>query len=348
MSVHPVESLSAFLDEELSPTERRDVAAHLAACAACARHLQELAAVDALARDLPPADAPAGYLEALPGRVRQRLRADRPASARAPWVWPLAAGIALAVLAPLVLRQQRSPERPLPEPAPAAREEAAAPATAAPQPRPAASDAPAVAPQKSLALAPRRQAGPAAPPPAATAPAPAQDAFAPPPAAYATSEQDRRTQRANAAEARVAAGATAAAPAEPELELKAARDEGRADAPDAAAGRIGAASSLKKEDAPGREERAFRALAALALSTAGQARHARGAWLRFLADHPHTSRRDEVLVRVVEASVAAFRDGADPGDRVRAERDAAAYLSQPDAPQKARVQAALRRLDDRR
>jgi len=107
MSAHPVESLSALLDEELDDAERRVVEAHLAACPSCARHLRELAAVDALARDLPPAGAPDGYLETLPGRVRRRIRADRPASAR-PWVWPLAAGLALAVLAPIVLLQQRA------------------------------------------------------------------------------------------------------------------------------------------------------------------------------------------------------------------------------------------------
>ena len=40
--------------------------------------------------------------------------------------------------------------------------------------------------------------------------------------------------------------------------------------------------------------------------------------------------------------------GAIRADRVRAQQDAAAYLSQPDAPQKARVRAALRRLDEPR
>jgi hypothetical protein len=350
VSAHPVESLSAFLDEELAPAERRDVATHLAACASCARHLQELAAVDALARDLPPVDAPAGYLEALPGRVRQRIRADRPASVRAPWVWPLAAGIALAVLAPLVLRQQRPLERPLPERAPLAREEAAAPVTTAgPAPRPAASDAPAVAPQKSLAR--RRQAAPAAPPPPATAPAaPAQDAFAPPPAAYATSEQDRRAPRANAAEARVTAGTTADAAAEPELELKTARDEGRADAPDTAAGRIGAASSLEKaKDEAVRqragEEQAFQEAASVPAASVDEARRARDAWRRFVAGHPAGPRADEGRVRFVEAAVAVFRLTRDERDRAIAEREGRAYLKSPGAPQTARVEAALRRLD---
>ena len=127
MNAHPVESLSAFLDDELADVERRGVDAHLAACPSCARHLSELAAVDALARDLPPAGAPDGYLEALPGRVRRRIRADRPAVAR-PWVWPLAAGLALAVLAPIVLLQQRARYSP---PADRAAEEAVPPAAPA-------------------------------------------------------------------------------------------------------------------------------------------------------------------------------------------------------------------------
>ena len=90
MSAHPLESLSAFLDDELGTAERRDVEAHLAACPSCARHLGELAAVDALARGLPPAGAPDGYLEALPGRVRaahprrSSARPRRPGSGR----WP--------------------------------------------------------------------------------------------------------------------------------------------------------------------------------------------------------------------------------------------------------------------
>jgi len=62
MSPHPVESLSAFLDDELEDAERRGVEAHLAGCPSCARHLRELSAVDALARGIPPAAAPDGYL----------------------------------------------------------------------------------------------------------------------------------------------------------------------------------------------------------------------------------------------------------------------------------------------
>src|SRR5688500_13298052 len=132
MTGHPQELLSALLDGELDATQRRDVETHLAGCPSCARHLEELKAVDVLARGLPPVAVPDGYLDALPGRVRARIRADRsPSAARAPWVWPLAAGLALAVLAPLVLREGPSPT---PTPVPALQEKPAQSADAiAPQ-----------------------------------------------------------------------------------------------------------------------------------------------------------------------------------------------------------------------
>ena len=107
MSAHVLDRLSLYLDGELAAAARTEVEAHLQGCSACARHLEELAAVDAAARDL-PVPAPPGYFDSLPARVRARLPAPR---RRAPpvWVWAAAAGLALAALAPVLLRQTTSP-----------------------------------------------------------------------------------------------------------------------------------------------------------------------------------------------------------------------------------------------
>ena len=49
---HPHDRLSAFLDGELPAPERAEVEGHLRTCAECARALEDLAAVDAMARSL--------------------------------------------------------------------------------------------------------------------------------------------------------------------------------------------------------------------------------------------------------------------------------------------------------
>ena len=93
MSGHPGERLSAFLDGELPAADRAQVEVHLRECAACARELEELAAVDAFAREL-PVEAPAGYFEVLPSRVRARVR--RPARIPRLAVWAAAGGAGAA------------------------------------------------------------------------------------------------------------------------------------------------------------------------------------------------------------------------------------------------------------
>jgi putative zinc finger protein len=57
------ELLSALLDEALSPSERQAVEAHLTACADCQRELAELRETVALLNRLPPAHAPAGFVD---------------------------------------------------------------------------------------------------------------------------------------------------------------------------------------------------------------------------------------------------------------------------------------------
>jgi hypothetical protein len=111
VSAHVQERLSVYLDGELPQTERAEVDAHLRGCAACARHLEELAAVDAAARDL-PVPAPPGYFDSLPARVAARLPAPRTTRRPQPqtWVWAAAAAaLALAVLTPLTVRRTTLP-----------------------------------------------------------------------------------------------------------------------------------------------------------------------------------------------------------------------------------------------
>jgi hypothetical protein len=103
--VHPGEKLSAYLDDELAPAERAAVDVHLGECAACAQMLEELAAVDSFSRTL-AAQAPEGYFDAFPGRVRERLAARRPRRLPA-WTWAAAAAVLLAVVTPLTLLDQR-------------------------------------------------------------------------------------------------------------------------------------------------------------------------------------------------------------------------------------------------
>lgn len=182
MSDHPLDQLSAFLDGELAPDARASVETHLRQCAACALHLEELAAVDTLARSV-PAEAPAGYFQALPGRVVQRLP-PRAARARAipVWTWALAAGLIVAVAGPLVLQQHRASE---PVHAPAEAPFAAVPQASTPE-QPARRPAPetAAGPAATLARVPLQSApgrgdAPMAPPRGADARRPEGFASAP-------------------------------------------------------------------------------------------------------------------------------------------------------------------------
>lgn len=352
MSAHPLEALSALLDGELPPDERRAVETHLAACPSCARHLRELGAVDALARDLPAAAAPDGYMETLPGRVRRRIRADRPRAARAPWVWPLAAGLALAVLAPIVL-QQRDAVRQAPAPeakvpaAPAAREKTLesgkADADAADS---AEAEAPPATRPAARAGALRRQPAPPAQAPGEAREA--QDAFAPPPAAY--------TQEPAAPPAHANAAAGAPLPPAAVAETAAAeRDEERARVAGGLAGRTDAPTELKKAEgarvAAAQPKRAtdpesdFRDAASVPASGLEDARRARDAWRRFVALHPSGPRADEGRVRLIESAVMVYRLTRDASDRAMAEREGRAYLAAAAPPQAERVREALRGLD---
>ncbi len=112
MTAHERERLAAWLDDELEPAERAEVEAHLAACEECAALLGDMEGVDALARAV-RVEAPAGYFETLPGRVRARIESAPHAAAALPpgpvrwrvpvWTWAAAAALVLAVVTPLTL-----------------------------------------------------------------------------------------------------------------------------------------------------------------------------------------------------------------------------------------------------
>ena len=69
---HEHERLSAWLDGELPGAEAAAVEAHVAACAECAAHAAEMAAVDERFRES-PAEAPPGYFDTFATRVRARV-----------------------------------------------------------------------------------------------------------------------------------------------------------------------------------------------------------------------------------------------------------------------------------
>jgi anti-sigma factor RsiW len=73
---HLDDVLSAYLDDELAPSERVDVEAHLSTCAECRSDLEAEAEVRLLVRDLPAVDPPFGFYE--------RILRDGPGVGRAP------------------------------------------------------------------------------------------------------------------------------------------------------------------------------------------------------------------------------------------------------------------------
>jgi hypothetical protein len=114
MTSHVQEHLSAFMDGALSASEQAAVQEHLRLCSACTRLLEELSVVDEAARAL-PVDAPAGYFDTFAGRVRRRLEDEHRAPKARPmprWALALAAGLLLAVVTPLTVRQLHRPQPP--------------------------------------------------------------------------------------------------------------------------------------------------------------------------------------------------------------------------------------------
>lgn len=341
MGPHVTDRLSAYLDGELPVSERDGVEVHLDGCADCARHLEELRAVDGVARRL-PLGVPDGYFAAFPERVRARLARQRPRPRVGPaWLAAAAAAVVLAALAPRLWLDARRARIAPPAPAPAAQE---VPATLIAEERDKIAAAPAPEARREVAQSrpgPRRaveapRATPAAPPAAAAPAAPAGGrSDAPTMAADETqalryaeapAEDAARPAQRNEAATNVAAAETKEQIARAERDLSSERLKGAV---------AGAAA--------GPDPR-FEALLRRAASSADEARKLREAWRAYAREAREGARADEARVRAVEAGVEAWRRGGDAADRARAERDARSYLERPDARQAARVRAVLESL----
>jgi anti-sigma factor RsiW len=353
MDPHVTLQLSALMDGELDARERDLVEGHLRACPACARHLEELRAVDKAAREL-PVHAPDGYFEAFPERLRARLERGRTGRrGLAPsWALAAAAAVALAVFTPRLLRDSRPPARAGLEgpPATAAPGTAATPpATAAPMPavKPAA-PAPAEAARKESAnrmaeaTVPRDEHA-QRPAPSAGARAkrdqPSQS-YAPPPPPQAR-EADRVQTLADAATPAEERDAPAAPVLKAEAETAGAAEEQKARR-DPAVGGVAAAPG--RAAATGPKDGPFALLRQRTASSAEEARALREAWRAYARQHGGGPHADDARVGVVEAGALAWRLGGVEADRVQAQEDARAYLDRPDARQAARVRQALESL----
>jgi len=365
MSGHERERLSAYLDGELDPADRAAIEAHLTGCAECRGVLAELAAVDVAARAL-PAEAPPGYFESLPARVRGRIEA---AGARWPaarwrlpaWTWAAAAALILAVITPITLWHPRArvASSPAAGPPREAVETYAAPPPTPQRPAavPAAPEAPAPgraggmasretpAKERKAELEEARRSIPVASaplepvsPPETAAPPESVGVLAPTPrpaeAASAPFAAEGAVADRSASTAEVQALGGAAAPPRPDT-AKAMRPAG-----------VGARAARESAPAPPSTEptdaeQAYRALAAERPHEGEGWRRLREAWRAFARTHASHPLGDEARVRVVETGVEAWRVGADPADLARVREDAAAYLSRRDAAQAARVRALL-------
>jgi hypothetical protein len=84
--------------------------------------------------------------------------------------------------------------------------------------------------------------------------------------------------------------------------------------------------------------RLFRRLDATRPTSAEEWRRLRDDWRAFAAAHPEGRRADEARVRAIEAACQAWLASGDERDEEAFRRDAAAYMSAPDAQQKPRVE----------
>jgi hypothetical protein len=360
MTPHVRARLSAYLDGELPVAERSAVDQHLRACAACARRLEDLAALDAAARAL-PLEAPPDYFERLPARIRGRLERKPQQTWRPPaWTWAVAAGLLLAIVTPATLlrratappaaggrpleTQERLPDT-VPPPPSLRQDEPAAPKRV----EDLAAGSPSVAPRQE-----RDSAAPAAPPAKLARPTPA-------PAGGDTRlrEQEPSTAEREDADAPMA-GFAQPAPTPGGAETTPAKDE---------AGRLAAEKPLAppRSGAPGARRRdavmvpaparAAQWAAAAEACSAGmlakgapgslaQARALREGWRACLRDFPAATGADAVRVRMIEAGVDVYRRGGDAADLEQVRVDAAEYLARADAGESERVRALLRELDE--
>jgi anti-sigma factor RsiW len=94
--------IDVYLDGELADVDRLEMAAHVAACAGCARQLQELDGLRALLRAATPTETSLEHRQALEGRIRARLEAE-PSRGGMRHLWlaiPATAAAAVGLFAP--------------------------------------------------------------------------------------------------------------------------------------------------------------------------------------------------------------------------------------------------------
>jgi hypothetical protein len=368
VSGHVVERLSPFLDGEVQETERREIQSHLEGCADCAAYLADLAAVDAVARGLDVV-APAGYFEALPGRVRQRLRGRQPR--RLPvWGWAAAAALLIAVLLPK-LSYVPSP----PQPAPTLRAPAAPAPTSggaarelAPQPV----TGPMATPPPSRVLEEARPATKRAPraeePPAFSggvkSSAPSAPARRDEPRPGGTLARDAEKTEAVRAPMQdrgyVTPPATAAVPPattppEPEARVAAESEEQKLQKPSpseesAPRAATGAVSRERRKQAF--EEKGLAdandedAAGSSAPRSVPEARALRERARERARRHPGGAEGDAARLQIVEAGARAYELEGDPRDLEILRQDAEAYLQRRDARHPDRVRDLLRSLGE--
>ena len=380
MSGHPGELLSAFLDGELSAADQAAVEGHLRECAACAQELEELAAVDAFAREL-PVPAPAGYFEELPGRVRSRVRRPARVPRLAVWAAAAAAAVMAVTVTPLLMQRERSVTAPAAQSAPHVPATGAAPPSTIPPAEAGFVDAGATPDRVLPAPQPKREAqgrllerdredkpsafqappAPVAPP---ALPRPAEEALR-----KTNAGVSGLAARREAEPATVPPAAAAAAPAEDRVaagpattkatetgEVAGALSESARAHPTADAQKERAAPPPERKLAAGggafahpddralMTDKRYRALLARNATSAAQARALRDAWELFARDVPTDAHADEARVRAVEAGVLAWKLGHDPADLATARARGRAYLEAESAPQGARMRALVESL----
>jgi anti-sigma factor RsiW len=99
---HPTESISAYLDGELSGDERAELMAHLSSCGRCAADLQGIQRVRAAVRSLPLVEVPDGLFGDLshdPDVIPLRRQ-------KSVWMGAAAAVIALVIAVAALLTPQ--------------------------------------------------------------------------------------------------------------------------------------------------------------------------------------------------------------------------------------------------
>ena len=366
MSGHVLERLSPFLDGEVEEAERREILAHLESCPECAAYLADLAAIDSVARRI-GVEAPPGYFDALPGRIRQRVRGRSPR--RVP-VWGLAAAAALllAVLLPKLSYQPVVPPPP-PAAAPAARAPLAPPPSRLAEPRAGAPEpaqdlssklqAPSV-PEESLrptakaipSTGTRSTAGGSL---KSSAPVETGRLDAPQPGGAGQPRDEAKTESARTPMQSLGYAAPPAPPPQPALVEERAEVEAEQQKPAAPEGNAavagGAASRERRKEAfaedKGKADVKQKDALALTLHSVAEARSLRERARERARRHPEGVEGDEARFELFEAGARAYALSRDPRDLDVLKQDAQAYLKRGDVRHADEVRERLRSLEDR-